>query len=148
MNYEVLQKHIDSFVESIPKVELAADGSNVSDFVVADVIGGRDFTQNYGGYPRSEIAEINAAATLEVQQNLLRKLQDYSPTDNPTAGMTDAQLKLAHKSKYLQTPCEVVEYVDHQIAIREEMRAAAARAAAAKKAPKKVDVSQKPAVNE
>ena len=143
MDYVLLQAHIDAFVDSIPEVKMAADGSNASDFVVADVIGGKDFVQNFGGYPRSEIAEINAAATLEMQENLLRKLSDFSPTDNPTAGMTDAQIMLAHKSKYQQAPAEIIEYVEKQVAIRDEQRAEYARRLAAEKAdkvPKKVNV--------
>ena len=78
MNYEILKEHIEvsTYIDSIcPK--LKKDGSNAIDFYKADVVGNRRFAQNYGGYPRSEIAEINAAATMQEQMDLLSMLNDY-----------------------------------------------------------------------
>ena len=101
MNYKLLKEHIDNstYIGTICP-NLNDDGSNVSDFYCADVVGNRRFAQNYGGYPRSEIAEINAAATMQEQMNLLSQLNDYTPSSNPTAGLSDAEIMLSHKSKY------------------------------------------------
>lgn len=120
MNLELLKEHIEinTHLESIcPK--LNDDNSNVSDFYCADVVGNRRFAQNYGGYPRSEIAEINAAATMQEQMNLLSMLNDYTPSDNPNAGLSDAEIMLSHKSKYQQTASELQSWIVHQIDIRD-----------------------------
>ena len=52
MNYKELQKHIDATIH-VEVPTLAADGSNAYDFFCADVIGGKKFAVNHGGYPRS-----------------------------------------------------------------------------------------------
>ena len=78
--------------------ELNEDRSNIADFFCADVVGDRRFAQNYGGYPRSDIAEINAQASLQQAQSLLRDLQVFEPS-NDNAGLSDAQIMLGHKSE-------------------------------------------------
>lgn len=120
MNYKLLKKHIDDNTHfgSICPV-LKEDGSNVSDFFCADVVGNRRFAQNYGGYPRSEIAEINAAATMQEQANLLAQLKDYTPSSNPNAGLSDAEIMLSHKSKYQQTATEMQSWIENQLNIRD-----------------------------
>lgn len=126
MNRELLKEHIEinTHLESIcPKIN--DDNSNVSDFYCADVVGNRRFAQNYGGYPRSEIAEINAAATLQEQMNLLSMLNDYTPSDNPNAGLSDAEIMLSHKSKYQQTATELQSWIENQINIRDAKLASA-----------------------
>ena len=101
MNFELLKVHIENSTYTATICpELSDDGSNVSDFYCADVVGNRKFAQNYGGYPRSEIAEINAAATMQEQMNLLSQLNDYTSGNNPNAGLSDAEIMLSHKSKY------------------------------------------------
>lgn len=79
--------------------------------------------QNFGGYPRSEIAQINAEADIMQQANLLAELTDYSPSSNPNAGLSDSEIMLGHKSKYLQTPNEVTTWLEGQIQIRDAKRA-------------------------
>lgn len=116
-----MQKHVDNN-SKIVLATLAEDGSNANEFFCADVVGNRRFAQNYGGYPRSEIAEINAQASLDMQMNLLQNLQDYSPGYNPNAGKTDAEIMLGHKSKYIQTPSESVRWLEGQIAERDAKR--------------------------
>lgn len=128
MNLKELQSHIDSF--DIQVDTLKADGSNAVDFFCADVVGNKRFAQNYGGYPRSEIAEINAAANLEQQKVLLSQLEDYSSSrSNVNAGLSDAEIMLGHKSKYLQTATEVQSYLAEQIQIRDAKRAEVIRQA-------------------
>lgn len=128
MNLKELQSHIDSF--DIQVDTLKADGSNAVDFFCADVVGNKRFAQNYGGYPRSEIAEINAAANLEQQKVLLSQLEDYSSSrSNVNAGLSDAEIMLGHKSKYLQTATEMQSYLTEQIQIRDAKRAEVIRQA-------------------
>ena len=120
MNYELLKEHIEvsTYIDSIcPK--LKKDGSNAIDFYKADVVGNRRFAQNYGGYPRSEIAEINAAATMQEQMDLLSMLNDYTPSNNPNAGLSDVEIMLSHKSKYQQTATELQSWIVNQINIRD-----------------------------
>lgn len=132
MNLKLLKTHIEEsvaeMVKSIP--EFKKDGSNSCDFFCADVVGARRFVQNFGGYPRSEIAEINAQASLQAQMNLLQDLEDYSPKTNPNAGLTDAQIMLSHKSKYQQAPSEMQDWLSEQIKLRDTVRYQAAQAAA------------------
>lgn len=146
MNQELLNKHIVAFNQSVkdslPK--LAKDGSNAVDFFTADVIGGRKFVQNHGGYPRSEIAEINAAANLQIQADLLSRLTDFSDGSNPNSGLTDAQIMMSHKSKYQQAPNEVQEWLQGQIEVRDNLRFEMAKKAAAAK--KSVETPTAPSV--
>lgn len=132
MNYKELLKHIKNTTYADIVKRLAPDGSNAREFFCADVVGGRKFALNYGGYPRSEIAEINEATNVHEQAYLLSQLKDYSPSTNPNAGKTDAEIMLGHKSKYLQSASEMQSYIESQIAIR-DARAAAAAAASSQK---------------
>lgn len=141
-----MQKHIDGALASIDSgIEyLEKDGSNANRFFCADVVANRKFAQNYGGYPRSEIAEINAQANLEIQKSMLAQLADFTNQPNPTAGMSDAQLMLSHRSKYQQAPSEMQSWLEGQLQIRDAQRAqmiAEAQAAAAARSSKgkKVD---------
>jgi len=121
MNYKLLLKHAENALKfEFPKME--KDGSNSAMFFCADVVGSRRFATNYGGYPASDIAEINRAATMQEQLNLLQNLQDYSPSSNSNSGLTDAEIMLGHKSKYLQTPSEVVTWLERRIAERDAKR--------------------------
>ena len=146
MNLELLQNHIDSMIETIEVPKLAADGSNAQDFFCADVVSNRKFAQNFGGYPRSEIAEINDAANIEIQKSLLQQLTDYSTHDNPNAGLTDADIMLSHRSKYQQAPSEMQDWLVGQLNIQAAKRAEtiaayqAAQAKAVKAAKKGPDV--------
>ena len=121
MNVKLLLKHVED-TTAFKFEELLQDGSNAERFFCADVVGARRFAQNYGGYPRSEIAEINEAANLETQLALINSLNDYSPKDNPNAGKTDAEIMLGHKSKYLQAASEQIGWLESQIQRRDNER--------------------------
>lgn len=123
MNYSLLQDHIDDQLASIVIEPMKADGSNVFDFYCADVVGNRKFVQNFGGYPRSEVAELMEAQTLDMQRAILNSMVDYSSGDNPTAGMSDAEIMLGHKSRYQQTPSEMQQWLEGQLQIRDAKRA-------------------------
>lgn len=120
-----MQKHIDTVLLSIDdNIEyMEKDGSNADRFFCADVVSNRKFAQNFGGYPRSEIAEINAQANLEIQKSMLSQLIDFTNVPNPTAGMSDAQLMLSHRSKYQQAPSEMQSWLEGQLEIRDVKRA-------------------------
>lgn len=125
MNQKLWNKHIeDNLFVDCPVVN--EDKSNIKDFYVADVVGNRKFAQNFGGHPRSDIAEINSQASLATAENLLRDLQVFEPT-NDNAGLNDAEILLGLKSRYQQTPSEMVEFCESQIQIRDAKRAEAAR---------------------
>ena len=123
MNLQKLQSHIDAhtYIEDINPL-LKEDNSNVGMFFCADVVGGKRFAMNFGGYPRSEIAEINACADINQQANLLAQLADYSPSDNPNAGLTDAEIMLGHRSKYCQTASEQTRWLEDQLRQRDLKR--------------------------
>lgn len=137
MNLKLIQEHVVAQLATVPKHELKSDGSNSHAFFIADVVGNRRFAQNFGGYPRSEIAEINSAASLEQQKLLLAQLNDYrSAADMQNAGLSDREIMLSHKSKYMQTASELQDYLCEQIKIRDAKRAEAVRAAAAEQVKK------------
>lgn len=142
MNSKLLKKHIDSSLEVIVVPTLQADGSNVKDFFTADVVGNKRFAQNFGGYPRSEIAEINDAVSLEMQKSLLNQLEDYRyMADGQNAGLSDVELSMSHRSKYCQAPSEQQDWLVEQIQIH---NARIFAAAAAKKAQSDQPNVQKP----
>lgn len=125
MKIKLFLEHIkNSFHENISPV-LADDGSNKDAFYCADVVGSRKFVLNHGGYPRSEIAELNEMTNVQQMQSLLSQMADYSPSSNLNAGLTDAEIMLGHKSKYLQTPSESVCWLEEQLRIRASQREAA-----------------------
>lgn len=112
-----MKEHINAcpMVECAP---LKEDRSNISDFFCADVVGDRMFAQNYGGYPRSDVAEINDQTNLASAEALLSKLQVISVSD-ANSGLSDAQIMLGHKSKYMQTPSEQIRWLEEQIKFRD-----------------------------
>lgn len=132
MNYKELQKHIvaNQFVD----VQiLKSDGSNANDFFTTDVVGDKSFAQNFGGYPRSDIAMINEQQNIAVQKALLDKLETITP-DNSNAGLSDVEIALGHRSKYQQAPSEMQSWLSDQLAIRDAKRLEYARQMAAKAA--------------
>lgn len=122
MNYSLLKDHISDAYHLDINPKLKDDKSNVNSFFSADTVGHKRFAQNFGGYPRSEIAEINAQANLQNQMNLLSELQDFSTGNNPNAGLTDAEIMLSHRSKYMQTASELQGWIENQLSIRDARR--------------------------
>lgn len=94
---------------------LKEDGSNVADFYVADVIGNKAFAKNYGGYPRSDIALINEQTNISVARSMLEALPEL-PESSPAA---DGEYKLSLRSKYCQTPSEVISYLEDELEKRD-----------------------------
>lgn len=98
-------------VKELPK--LKKDGSNKNDFFVADTIGNQRFAQNFGGYPRSDIALINEQNDLRMAEQTLARLQQFP--DVQQSAKTDAEILLSHRSKYCQTPSENIRYYEQEI---------------------------------
>lgn len=111
-------------VEPIKLPELAADGSNKSDFWCADVLGNKKFAQNYGGYPRSDVALINEQNDLAVAQRMLNDMQDFRTDVNPDAGRSDIELILSQRSRYCQSAAESIRYIESELARRDAVRRA------------------------
>ena len=133
MNLELIKEHVVQASKTILNPKFNKDGSNASDFYFADVVGHKRFAQNFGGYPRSEIAEINAQTNLQVAKQLLSQMTDFSSdVNNQNAGIPDAVISMGHKSKYIQTPSEQINFIDSQLAIRDGIRAKQAAEQAAK----------------
>lgn len=148
MNTKLLQKHIDVALNSIVVIPLKEDGSNAKDFFVADVVGNKKFAQNFGGYPRSEIAEINECTNLEVQKSLLNALTDYRDrADSQNAGLSDIQIAMGHRSKYQQTPSEMQDWIETKLQESYDARVAqlqALRAQSEKDSTIKFNANDKP----
>lgn len=135
MNLKKLNSHVSDALKSIKIQVMDKDGSNAVDFFCADVVGSRQFAQNFGGYPRSEIAIINECQNAVLQESLIKQLDDFrASADAQNVGVPDAELMLAHKSKYQQTASEVQQYYYDMLTIRDSRVAVAEASKAAKKA--------------
>ncbi len=104
--------------------ELKEDGSNKSDFFCADVVGNKRFAFNYGGYPRSDLAIINEQSNLQVAKAMLQELPYGSANGTFDSSIPDQELLLGLKSKYLQTPSEIIGYIESELGRRQSLRAA------------------------
>lgn len=98
----------------LPK--LSKDGSNKGMFFVADVLGGKRFAQNYGGYPRSDISLINEQSNMKIAKSMLEDLVDYSSANSP---VSPDEFKMSLRSKYCQTPTEVISWLEDNMARRD-----------------------------
>lgn len=127
-----------------PAVELpvlAKDGSNKGDFYGVETLCSQKFAQNYGGYPRSDIALINEQQNLSVAQSMLENLPDFGTQNNPNQGLSDIEIMKGVQSKYMQSPAEVLPYLEKCIQERNDRFAAyeAEKVAAAQSQQQTVD---------
>lgn len=97
---------------------LASDGSNKNDFFCSDVVGNKRFAQNLAGYPRSDIALINEQQSLAVAQKMLDDLA-VLPSSAPNADMSDSDILLGLRSKYCQSPSEVISRIERELERRQ-----------------------------
>lgn len=68
MKYENMIAHIGNSYHEQINPELKEDNSNITQFFLPDVVGDHRFVNNYGGYPRSEIAQMQSEDTLNGDQ--------------------------------------------------------------------------------
>lgn len=94
------------------------DKSNIKDFYCADVHGGRSFLQNDAGYPMNDIDMIVRQQDAEVRESLLSQLQEV-PTSGVPSDTPNDEVLLGLRSRYQQTPSEMVAWYEKQIEIYE-----------------------------
>lgn len=112
------------------------DGSNKGDFFGVETMSSQKFAQNYGGYPRSDIALINEQQNLSVAESMLENLPDFGTQNNPNQGLSDIEIIKGVQSKYMQSPAEILPYLEQKIQERNDRLAAIeAQKAAAAQAP-------------
>lgn len=100
------------------------DGSNKGDFYGVETLSSQKFAQNYGGYPRSDIALINEQQNLSVAESMLENLPDFGTQNNPNQGLSDTEIIKGVQSKYMQSPAEVLPYLEKKIQERNDRLAA------------------------
>lgn len=121
MNRILIQERLAKVSERLDSRQVKMNDKNVAAFYVADVIAGHSFAQNYGGHPRSEISQIEAETNMANQMSMLAMLQEM-PISNENSGLSDAEIMLSHRSKYMQTPSESVRWLEGQLAERDAKR--------------------------
>lgn len=99
-------------------VPLADDRSNIGDFFCADTIGGKSFVLNDAGYPLNDIDLIVRQQDIKVAESLLSQLTEV-PTNGVPADTPPEKVLLGLKSRYQQTPSEMVRYYERQLELCE-----------------------------
>lgn len=120
--------------------QLAKDGSNKGDFFATETMVSKKFAQNYGGYPRSDIALINEQNNISVARAMVEQLTDYSSVGSENQGKSDAEIMLSVQSKYMQAPAEFLPYLENEISKRDARLAASAQSQSVESP--KVDVNE------
>lgn len=119
MNIKTIDKCVNPISHTVPK--LAVDGSNASGFYKADILSldGKEF-KNYGGYPRNEVAVINEQQNEVVARALADRLVQVPDDSRTVEQVSDTDLMLMAKSKYMQTPSEIIAHNERILQIRDE----------------------------
>lgn len=112
---------------------LKKDKSNISDFFAVDTVGNKAPVMNYGGWHRNDLAMLNAQTDMSVAKAMALQLHQSDDVDL-NAGKSDAEIMLHAKSKYIQSPSEMIGYIENEISIRDQRLARAAQVAADAKA--------------
>lgn len=100
--------------------EIGVNNENVAAFyAVADIPTQKSFVRNYGGYVRSDIAQIIDEQNQEVALQLSARLIER-PDDTSDRSVVD--ILASHHSKYSQTPSEMIEFIDNQLSLRDQKR--------------------------
>lgn len=97
---------------------LADDGNNRSMFYAVLDLTKEGFARNFGGYPRSDIAIINEQQNISVARSMLEQLPDYRSMDNPNPS-SDAEVLSSVRSKYMQSPSEILPFIEREIEKRD-----------------------------
>lgn len=106
------------------------DKSNFKDFYCADVHGGRSFLQNDAGYPMNDIDMIIRQQDANVRESMLSQLEEI-PTTGVPADTPNDEVLLGLRSRYQQTPSEMVSWYEKQLEIQASKYEAAQAAASA-----------------
>lgn len=113
---------------------MAKDKSNLSDFFKVDVAGNHAIPFNYGGWPRSDLAQLNALSDMQVAKAFASHLVELPDDTVYNAGLSDEAIILQAKSKYVQSPAEMTRYIEGQLEFRDAQLAAVQRSKAAQAA--------------
>lgn len=116
---------------------LRDDGKNKGDFFGVETLCSKKFAQNYGGYPRSDIAVINEQQNIMVAKQMLENLPDFRTSQNFNANKTDIEVLKGVQSKYMQSPSEFLPYIEQQVQKRIDKAAAVAAYKAEQEATQK-----------
>lgn len=101
-----------NYVEKPIVASLEKDGKNKDDFFcAAGSIDGKEFANNYGGWPRSELAIINEQTDINVAKAMIQKLDSFD-VKPANVGLTDEQIIGTTRSKYCQAPAEQAKFVE------------------------------------
>lgn len=132
-NYEVVDVKLP---------ELLNDGSNIAAFYPMSDVSKENFALNYGGYPRSDIALIEEQQNISVARSMLEQLPDYRSADVPDL-RSDAEVLSSVRSKYMQSPSEILPFIEKEIEKRDARILKDREAAAAATADSNSDVTDK-----
>lgn len=116
---------VDFKVPEIKNLKIAKDKSNIKDFYCADVHGGRSFLLNDGGYPMNDVDQILRAQDDKVRASLLAQL-DEVPTSGVPSDTPNEEVLMSLRSRYQQTPSELVSFYERQLEIAESRSESAA----------------------
>lgn len=105
------------FVE-VPALEIEPSPDNVAAFYcAADFETQKSFCKNFGGYPRSDIAMIIEEQNIEVAQQLAARLVQFPESGD--SNLSDTELLANARSKYCQTPAEMVAHIERLLEKRD-----------------------------
>lgn len=110
----------------VPEINFNVTQDNLKDFFVADIHGARKFLLNDGGYPLNDIDMILRQQDASVRESLINGL-DEVPTTGVPSDTPNADVLLGLRSRYQQTPSEMVRFYEEQLEIAQS-RADAAKA--------------------
>lgn len=79
----------------------------------------QSFCKNFGGYPRNDINVFLEAEDVKTAEALSAALIERHSDSVLDSDMSDADLILSVKSKYQQTPSELVRYYENMLEIRD-----------------------------
>lgn len=85
-------------------------------FCPVDFDTSKSFAKNYGNHVRSDIALLNSVEDERVAAELVSRLSERQAN---YSDMPVSDLFLSAKSKYCQTPAEMVDYYEHVLEIRD-----------------------------
>lgn len=83
-----------------------------------DDLTANSFARNYGGHPRSDVALLNDQIDLTGVNAILARL-DERKGDGYGSDVSDADIRLAFKSKYCQSASEMIKYYENLLEIRD-----------------------------
>lgn len=89
-------------------------------YQIVDDFAAQDFAKNYGGFARSDVAILEEQQDLTYVNNLLARLTERHSDGILESAMSDADLMLAHKSKYCQSASERIKYYENLLEERDK----------------------------